>query len=144
MTDIIFFLYHPVEADTAGEPTSTAEGGHMAEQPILDLRQAVSDLGDDEDIYREVLDTYLEDTPQLIAAIRTAIDGADVEVLYRNAHSLKSTSFTVGGRRLGQAAFTLEQDARQGKMEGAAEKLAEIESEYALLLDDLKKAGKLS
>ena len=84
----------------------------MADQPpavdqdVLDeLEHAV---GDDRAFLREVVETYLDDAPREIAAIREGISTGDVEQTSRAAHTLKSTSATVGALGLSAMARELE------------------------------------
>jgi HPt (histidine-containing phosphotransfer) domain-containing protein len=55
-----------------------------------------------------IIDTYFADTVQQLGAIEAAIWRKDYAVLTRNAHSLKSSSLSVGARALGELAAKLE------------------------------------
>ncbi len=73
---------------------------------VLDaLEQAI---GDDRAFLRELVETYLEDAPRQITAMRTGLGGGDVEQVHRAAHTLKSISATVGANALSAAARELE------------------------------------
>jgi HPt (histidine-containing phosphotransfer) domain-containing protein len=80
----------------------------MSTEPVLDIENALKAMGDDREIYEEVLKTYLEATPELFRTIVTAVRGGDRETLKRQAHSLKSSSFTIGARQLGATGLDLE------------------------------------
>jgi len=56
----------------------------------------------------DVLDTFMSDTPIQLAAIAAAIQQRDYEVLHRGAHSVKSSSYSIGTVVLGRAAEALE------------------------------------
>ncbi len=56
----------------------------------------------------ELVDTFLEDAPALLAELRNARAAADAERFRRAAHSLKSNSHTFGATALGTLARTLE------------------------------------
>jgi HPt (histidine-containing phosphotransfer) domain-containing protein len=81
----------------------------------------------------ELLNSYLEDAPQLIQQMRDGLAAGDVETVRRAAHSLKSNSASFGANRLAGAARELEMIAKGGTLEGAASKLAGIEAEYTPL-----------
>jgi HPt (histidine-containing phosphotransfer) domain-containing protein len=66
-----------------------------------------------EDGLREVVDAYLEDTPRLIEAMRSAFAGADWPDIQRLAHSLKSSSGIFGAQRMVALCAALETAARE-------------------------------
>jgi HPt (histidine-containing phosphotransfer) domain-containing protein len=78
--------------------------------------------GGDRSFVVEVIDDYLEDSSRLLESLRDA-SGDD---LRRAAHSLKSTSASVGAGRLAALCAEIEQA-------GVAddEQIAEVEREYA-------------
>ncbi len=55
-----------------------------------------------------VIDSYLEETPQLLEGMAQAISQGDAATLQRYAHNLKSTSATFGAMRLSQLCRELE------------------------------------
>jgi HPt (histidine-containing phosphotransfer) domain-containing protein len=56
----------------------------------------------------ELVDTFLEDAPALLAELRAARAAADADRFRRAAHSLKSNSQTFGATALGKLARALE------------------------------------
>ena len=58
----------------------------------------------------ELVDTFLEDAPALLAELRAARAAADADRFRRAAHSLKSNSQTFGATALGKLARALELD----------------------------------
>jgi HPt (histidine-containing phosphotransfer) domain-containing protein len=81
----------------------------------------------------ELLDAFLEDSPNLIEQMRLGLAAGDIQAVQRSAHSLKSNSLSFGGHRLANASRELEMAAKSGSLQGAAPKLAAIETEYTLL-----------
>ena len=89
----------------------------------------------------ELLNSYLDDAPELIQQMRDGLARGDIEQVRRAAHSLKSNSASFGANRLAGMARELEMIARGGTLEGAAPKLGAVEAEYAqvsALLVELK------
>ncbi len=76
------------------------------DQDILD--ELEHSIGDDRAFLREVVESYLDDAPRQIAAIREGIAASDVESTNRAAHTLKSVSATVGALGLSAMARELE------------------------------------
>lgn len=58
---------------------------------------------------RDVIDAYLEDTPQMISEMRRCSAAGDTENLSRLAHSLKSSSGIFGADRLAAVCRALEE-----------------------------------
>jgi HPt (histidine-containing phosphotransfer) domain-containing protein len=70
-----------------------------------------------------VIETYLNDTPEQLEAIQQALARQDRETLGRAAHSVKSSSYSLGALALGRTAEALEALARSNGAFGDAEKL---------------------
>jgi PAS domain S-box-containing protein len=88
-----------------------------------------ANMGDD--FIGELIDTFFEDSPQLIAEMKRARAANELDPFRRAAHSLKSNSANFGALQLASLAKELEFMAREGKLTGAEEKIAALEQEYA-------------
>jgi HPt (histidine-containing phosphotransfer) domain-containing protein len=89
-------------------------------------------LQDDEhDYLGELIATYLNSAPQLLNTLRAAIAQNDVSATQKVAHTLKGSSASLGAMTLSAHCRELEMLARAGTLAGAAERLRQIESEYA-------------
>lgn len=69
------------------------------------------------DFINELIDAFLEDAPNMIQNMQTAIDTKDIESFRRNAHSLKSNANTFGAIALGVLAKELEFMAKENNLE---------------------------
>ena len=78
----------------------------------------------------ELVDTFLEEAPTMLAALRAALAAADADAFRRAAHSLKSNSNTFGAQRLGVLARELELGGIDKARAGAAQPLAALDTEY--------------
>jgi HPt (histidine-containing phosphotransfer) domain-containing protein len=91
--------------------------------PVLDeriLTEVRETTGDDTGFVRELVETYLADTPAQFVAMTAAVEADDADALVRPAHTLKSSSATVGAMRLSSVARELEMAGRSGTVEPAA------------------------
>ena len=88
--------------------------------PVLDQSRLLDQFGDEPDIINELRDLFLDDFPQQIAKIRAGLDANDATQVARAAHSLKGASGTFGAERVYQVSLSMEQLARDGKLEGVA------------------------
>jgi HPt (histidine-containing phosphotransfer) domain-containing protein len=95
-----------------------------------------SEMG--EDFIVELVDTYLEDAPNLFAEMRKSLDHSDSESFGRAAHSLKSTSATFGALNLSALAKELEMMGKSGSLVGAEPKLELAASEFNQVEKTLK------
>ena len=84
------------------------------------LRELQETTGDDPDFVRDLVETYLADVPVQLEGIDGAINANDAEALVRPAHTLKSSSVTLGAMRLGEVSRTLEMTGRSGTLDAAA------------------------
>jgi two-component system sensor histidine kinase/response regulator len=105
----------------------------MAEQNIVDraaLDMLLESVGGDREFFAELLDSFLNDAPAQLAAMRTATVGGDAEALRRAAHSLKSNSATFGAMRLSQQCKRIEELARAGEWQGTPDRIENVAVEY--------------
>ncbi len=82
------------------------------------------------DFIGELIATFLEDSPQLLAEMKRAYAANDLDSFRRAAHSLKSNSNNFGATTLAAQAKELEQMAREGNLQGADQKIAALEHAY--------------
>ena len=77
------------------------------------LRALKSANGDD--LLGQVIDAYLDTSPQLLAAMHQAVQATDRQQIYLQAHSLKSSSANVGAERLAHCCLLMELEARSAE-----------------------------
>jgi CheY-like chemotaxis protein len=78
----------------------------------------------------ELIDTFAGDARQLIATLERALGETDLDAFRRAAHSLKSTSESLGAPELAALARELEATARTGTLEGVEARVAELGRAY--------------
>ncbi|MEA2499889.1 MAG: hypothetical protein QOH26_2294, partial [Actinomycetota bacterium] len=88
----------------------------------------------------ELLDEFAADAPKMLGETREALVSGDAEVVRRAAHTLKSNASTFGAAGLSLLCAELEASAKAGVLEGSAELLAQIESEYESVTGELRSA----
>jgi HPt (histidine-containing phosphotransfer) domain-containing protein len=88
----------------------------------------------------ELIDTYLQDSSELIEAMRTALADSDSDQLRRAAHSLKSNSATVGAADLSSMAKELEMMGKEGELGGAEATLKQVEAMFERVRTALEQA----
>jgi histidine phosphotransfer protein HptB len=81
----------------------------MSNEPVIDqavFRELQDAAG--ADFVAELVDTFLEEAPGMLAALRQARAAGDADAFRRAAHSLKSNGLTFGAAPLAAAARALE------------------------------------
>ena len=86
----------------------------------------------------KVIDKYLTSSRRLIDAMREAVPQRDAEALHHTAHSLKSSSATVGALRLAALCKDMETMGRTNALEGVSTVWRKFEAEYNLVQYILK------
>ncbi len=96
------------------------------------IQQALAALigVDDIDIYRELIETYLDCSGKLIDNLQMAIENNDANLLEQAAHSLKSSSASLGAVRLAELCKQLEIQGRAQDMQDAASKVTYAITEF--------------
>lgn len=78
----------------------------------------------------DLVATFFRNAPQLLRDMHQAIERGDAAALTLAAHSLKSNSATFGATALTALCRELELMGKSGALAGAAEKMAQAETEY--------------
>jgi CheY-like chemotaxis protein len=104
----------------------------------LDEALALSRVGGDVELLREVIDLFLDDYPSTLQKIQSAVAASDASALEQHAHSLKGSVSTFGASRAFEAAFQLEKQGRSGHLGGAQEGLIELEQALEALRPELE------
>ncbi len=81
-------------------------------------------------IVAEMIDCYLEDAPKLVNRIAVAIAQGDAKQLRLAAHTLKSSSLTLGATTLSNLCKELESTSCTGHTEGGVGKVPQLKAEY--------------
>lgn len=111
----------------------------MDNDKILDIKRALADMGGDREIYKEVLAVFLLDTPQLLDDLTLAYKDKNLALLKRLSHSVKSSSRTIGGLSMGDAASRLEKELQKNTPENIQAHIQQLKTEFMLLTETLKR-----
>jgi HPt (histidine-containing phosphotransfer) domain-containing protein len=90
-----------------------------------------------EDFIGELIDAFLDDAPDMIQNMHTALTTKDVESFRRNAHSLKSNANTFGAIELGGLAKELEFMARENNLD-IGNRLEVLKEAFGKVAEELK------
>ncbi len=98
--------------------------------------QNLRDLGGVE-FLAEVVDVFLAEAPALITSLRSSLERQDTDELRRAAHTLKSNGSTLGAAAFAELCRTVEQHAKDGRLDGVSQLVGRIEQEYRTLQEAL-------
>ena len=101
--------------------------------PILDpaALATLQEMAGDADFFKDLIDSFLSTSPQLLVDLYQALEQGDAVKLSRAAHTLKSGSADFGALALSGLCKELEMLAKAGILDGSADLIARIEATYA-------------
>lgn len=105
-----------------------------ARRPCLDSQDLLRRLGGDQRIARLVVDSFREDAPRQLAALRAALAApGERQEAIRLAHSLKGASRNTGGLMLGEVAAAVETALQHERLDEARASLLRLDWELGRL-----------
>lgn len=99
--------------------------------PPVDLAVALRYVDGDHALLGELLAAFVEDYPERLSTLRTALGNGDRSEAERVAHNLKGVLGILGAERGQALAQELETMGREGRLGGASPVLTELETEVA-------------
>ena len=115
------------------------EGAHVETQlRQLDESLALSRVGGDVELLKEVIGLFLNDYPTTFEKIKNAVAASDATALEHHAHSLKGSVSTFGADRAFEAAFELEKQGRNKDLQRAGEGVLQLEQALEALRPELE------
>jgi len=82
------------------------------------------------DFIGELINTFLDDAPQLMKQLHSSLNSNDAESFRRAAHSLKSNAASFGANHLSALAKELEMLGRENKLNEVGDRLKALEEAY--------------
>jgi CheY-like chemotaxis protein len=110
------------------------------EKPMrqMDEALALSRVGDDVELLKEVIGLFLSDYPGTFEKIKSAVAEGDATALEHHAHSLKGSVSTFGAERAFEAAFALEKQGRSHDLRDVGDGLIALEQALQALRPELE------
>jgi PAS domain S-box-containing protein len=114
------------DSTAAEAPAAEAPAGTAIDRAVFD--RLVESMGGA--FVAELIATFDQDAGEQIASLRRTLAAGDLDGFRRAAHSLKSTSESIGANGLAAGARELETAARAGRLEGAAGRVQALADRY--------------
>jgi signal transduction histidine kinase/DNA-binding response OmpR family regulator/HPt (histidine-containing phosphotransfer) domain-containing protein/PAS domain-containing protein len=121
----------------------------IQDAPVLDtaaLENLLAVLGGEFEYLVELIDSFLEDAPQLLAELNQSVEAGDTAGVRRVAHSLKSNGADFGATTFSNLCKELEFQTKSGELGGSADMAAQIVAEYGKVeaaLQAVRQAGQI-
>jgi signal transduction histidine kinase/DNA-binding response OmpR family regulator len=125
-------LFAVVEQNSSGTAVETTTA------PPLDRAGMMERLGGDEELMSEVIRLFIQDCPNRLAAIKTAVDQRSAEGIRKAAHALKGAVGNLSASALFDATATLERIGADGRLDAAEAGWRRVVTEVSLLMSTLR------
>ncbi len=103
----------------------------------MDRELALSRMGGDIGLLREIAQLFLDDSPRMLADLDSAAASRDAHALNRAAHAIKGCVSNFGAHDAYRAALDLEHMGRSGDLSGLHPACQLLKSKVALLEAEL-------
>ena len=103
----------------------------------MDVELALSRVGGDTELLREIAVIFMDDYPKVVAEVWDAASRGDAKAIERAAHGLKGSVANFGAPAAVDAALKLELMGRTGELHNVSASLMELERVLAGLHEDL-------
>jgi len=129
----------PTQASSRREQGEAAGSGSALR--VFDRDGLMDRLLNDDTLARAVVDGFIADVPQQLAALHAACMATDRDEAGRLAHALKGAAANVGGERLRQASAEAEAAAVRGDLTRVAATVDTLSREFEALADAMRNRG---
>jgi HPt (histidine-containing phosphotransfer) domain-containing protein len=103
----------------------------------LDRKSILAQFQGDEELLRELIRLFQDDTPRLVEEARTALARNDASTLHRAAHTIKGSLGYFGATPAVEAAWQLETLAATGNLKEGVALLTRLEQALSFLQPEL-------
>jgi HPt (histidine-containing phosphotransfer) domain-containing protein len=107
---------------------------------LTDLNYLKTTCGGSEEMVNQIVNMFLESTPELISEMKTSLAEENWEVLKRNAHKAKSSFLMIGAKITGKKLERIELGTENPTQTDLGDLVAEVENESDYIFKELKNA----
>ena len=130
--ELIEVIERQLRGARPAEPEMTPS--EQAEVPeVFDRKILLERLDGDEEIFKEIIATFLEDAPIQVEKLKKALQEGDANRVERQAHLIKGAALNIGGNGLQAAARELEVAGKDGDLTKAQSLVATLDQEFEKL-----------
>ncbi len=103
--------------------------------PVLDRRELMERLEEDEELIQSVLELFLHSVPEVIAKLAEAVEAENFDEIRFHAHTIKGMAANISARRIREAALYAERAAGKKDLAGVKTAAEGIENAFSLFRD---------
>ncbi len=103
--------------------------------PVLDQRELMDRLEDDDELIQSVLELFLHSVPEVIAKFAAAVEAEDFDEIRFQAHTIKGMAANISAHRIREAALYAERAAGKKDLAGVKTAAEGIENTFSLFRD---------
>jgi two-component system sensor histidine kinase/response regulator len=100
---------------------------------IFDKNSFIDRLLGDEDLAKEIIKGFIEDSLRQIDILKEALDNMDTGVIYYQAHSLKGAAANISAKTLKELAYQIEIAGETGDLIKAASLIPKLDEQFEVL-----------
>ena len=126
------------DSDKDSKKVKKEKRAERSSENIFDKSALLERLGNDEEIYTEVIQLFLEDMPLEIEVLQQAFANNDTSLVQRQAHTIKGVAANVGAKVLQETAFRIENTVKENERIQNDRMLSKIKEDFGkvkVLLD---------
>jgi len=107
---------------------------------LLDMNiiQSLKELGGEDDFFKEILDLYCQQYPELYKNIQHSFSIKNYDSLSKYAHALKGASLNIGAKELAEICKNVEINSKNGLYDGLESLILKIDSVKKITLDEMQ------
>ncbi len=109
-----------------------------SEPGVLDLERALSRLAGDEEMFGELAEIFLRESPRWMALLEKSVADEDAAGVFRAAHDLKGSTDVFCAAAAVKAAQHMEKMGREEQLAGADEALGALKAEIVWVRNELR------
>ena len=111
------------------------------ENAVFQEKEMLQRLQGDREVASVIIVNFLDDIPNKIVTLKSAIEDHHKESAFMAAHTIKGSALLVGGTMLSRTAEQVEVLSRSGKLNKAGALLPELETQFSRLKERIEAAG---
>ena len=106
---------------------------HILSLPVFDYDDFLERMDGDMDLLKEVIEIFLDDSPNLLAALRLALRSRDAAAMEKAAHTLKGAAANISAKRLQQLSNIMQEMIKKDHIAHLERLFGDIETHYEVL-----------
>jgi len=126
---------HPPDPPVAQNPspgTASAAGPPARREAVFNRSELLNRIGGEEELVAQLVALFIQSADEILPALEEAVTANDTEVVFRQAHTLKGMTGSIGADGMFAMAVEMSGRARAGDLRGFPEMVAKLGEEYDL------------